>query len=89
MKKKNHLKTGYKGKGLRRGYPADFIVYDQIVPGVKATSFIVEGWVDQTVHFLKASGLLPGIIASFGQPSLVCKRIVFGCALIRVTKFIP
>lgn len=67
----------YKGKTLRHKYPADFIVFDQIVLEVKATSLIVDSFVKQTINYLKASGLKLGIIANFGQKSLVTKRIVF------------
>lgn len=67
----------YKGKILRHKYPADFIVFDQIVLEVKATSLIVDSFVKQTINYLKASGLKLGIIANFGQKSLVTKRIVF------------
>jgi len=44
---------------------------------VKATSFIVDSFVAQTINYLKASGLKLGIIANFGQSSFVHKRIVF------------
>jgi len=67
----------YKGKYLRQKYQADFILFDQIVLEIKATSFIVDAFVAQTINYLKASGLKFGIIANFGQRSLVYKRIVF------------
>ncbi len=67
----------YKGKTLRRKYPADFIVYDKIVLELKARSVIVENFVAQTINYLKASGLQLGIIANFGERSLNYKRIVF------------
>ena len=67
----------YKGKYLRQKYQADFILFDQIVLEIKATSFIVDAFVAQTINYLKASGLKLGIIANFGQRSLVYKRIVF------------
>jgi len=67
----------YKGKILRRKYPADFIVFDQLILEVKATNFIVDSFIAQTINYLKASGLKLGIIANFGQKSFVHKRIVF------------
>jgi len=67
----------YKGKYLRQKYQADFILFDQIVLEIKATSFIVDAFVAQTINYLKASRLKLGIIANFGQRSLVYKRIVF------------
>ncbi len=67
----------YKGKVLRHRYPADFNVFNQIILEVKATAFIIETFVAQTINYLKASGLKLGIIANFGQKSFVHKRIVF------------
>ncbi len=67
----------YKGKVLRHRYPADFIIFNQIILEVKATAFIIETFVAQTINYLNASGLKLGIIANFGQKSFVHKRIVF------------
>jgi GxxExxY protein len=67
----------YKGKPLKHSYSVDFIVYDSIVLEVKATSMIVNGFVKQTVNYLKATDLQLGIIANFGQSSLVSRRVVF------------
>lgn len=67
----------YKGHILPHSYNADFIVYDLIVLEVKASSMIVTGFVKQTINYLKASNLQLGIIANFGQPSFVSKRVVF------------
>ena len=66
----------YKGYVLPHSYAADFIVYDSIVLEVKASSMIVDGFVKQTVNYLKASNLRLGIIANFGQSSFTSKRIV-------------
>lgn len=67
----------YKGHILPHSYSADFIVYDLIVLEVKANSMIVNGFVKQTINYLKAANLQLGIIANFGQPSFVSKRLVF------------
>ena len=67
----------YKGYLLPHSYTADFIVYDSIVLEVKATSLIVNGFIKQTVNYLKASNLQLGIIANFGQNSFTSKRVVF------------
>jgi GxxExxY protein len=67
----------YKGQILRRRYPADFIVFNELILEVKATTFIVDSFVAQTINYLKASGLKLGIIANFGQKSFVHKRVVF------------
>jgi GxxExxY protein len=67
----------YKGMISRHKYPADFIVFDQLILEVKATAVIIDSFVAQTINYLKASGLKLGIIANFGQKSFVHKRIVF------------
>lgn len=67
----------YKGIILPHKYYADFVVYNEIVLEAKATSFIVNIFVKQTINYLKASGLRLGIIVNFGQPSFVSKRVVF------------
>ena len=71
------FKIEYKGMTLKHKYAADFIVFNQIVLEVKATSFLVDNFVVQTINYLKASGLTLGIIANFGQKSLTYKRVVF------------
>ncbi len=71
------FKIQYKGKILRHKYPADFIVFNQIVLEVKAIQFIINSFVAQTINYLKASGLKLGIIANFGERSFTYKRIVF------------
>src|SRR5688572_10493221 len=59
--REKQFKIEYKGIVLPRKYPADFIVYDKIILEVKATSFIVDSFVAQTINYLKASGLQLGI----------------------------
>ena len=75
--REKQFKIEYKGIILPRKYPADFIVYDKIILEVKATSFIVNSFVAQTINYLKASGLQLGIIANFGEKSFTSKRVVF------------
>lgn len=75
--RERQFKIEYKGKILRHSYNADFIVFDQIVLEVKATSIIINPFVAQTINYLKASGLRLGIIANFGEKSFVSKRVVF------------
>lgn len=71
------FKIEYKGMTLKHKYAADFIVFDQIVLEVKATSFLVDNFVVQTINYLKALVLQLGLIANFGQKSLTYKRVVF------------
>jgi GxxExxY protein len=75
--REKEYKIGYKDIILPHRYNADFIIYGSIILEVKATYRIVDGFVKQTVNYLKASGLQLGIIANFGEPSFVSKRVVF------------
>ena len=67
----------YKGQLLKHKYSADFIVYNQIVLEIKASTYIIDRFVGQTINYLKASGLKLGIVANFGEKSFVWKRVVF------------
>lgn len=75
--REKQFKIEYKGIVLPRTYPADFVIYDQIILEVKSSSMIVNNFVSQTINYLKASGLRLGIIANFGEASFVFKRVVF------------
>ena len=75
--REKEYKITYKDIILPHRYNADFIVYGSIILEAKASSMIVNGFVKQTVNYLKASGLQLGIIANFGEPSFVSKRVVF------------
>ena len=76
MREKEY-KISYKEIILPHRYNADFIVYGSIILEVKACSVIINGFVKQTINYLKASGLQLGIIANFGEQSFVSKRVVF------------
>ena len=67
----------YKGIILYHKYFADFVIMGSIILEVKSSPFIVNNFVAQTINYLKASGLKPGIIANFGEKSLTYKRVVF------------
>lgn len=67
----------YKGEILKHSYAVDFIVYNGIVLEVKATSMIVNGFIKQTINYLRATNIQLGIIANFGQASFISKRVVF------------
>lgn len=75
--RERQFKIQYKSIILPHSYNADFIVDDSIILEVKATTVIVNSFVKQTINYLKASGLQLGIIANFGQPSFISKRVVF------------
>lgn len=75
--REKRFRIEFKGKILRHQYPADFIVYENIILEVKAVPIIIDSFVAQTINYLKASGLKLGIIANFGQRSFVHKRVLF------------
>ena len=60
---------------LKNKYAADFIVFDQIVLEVKATSLLVDNFVVQTINYLKASGLQLGIISNFDKSLWLIKEL--------------
>lgn len=66
----------YKGFVLPHSYNADFIINNALVLEVKATPLIATSFVNQTVNYLKVTGLRLGIIANFGQKSFVSQRVV-------------
>jgi len=75
--REKEFKIEYKGIILPHRYYADFIVFGSIILEVKASYMIVNNFVNQTVNYLKASGLQLGIVANFGEKSFVSKRVVF------------
>ena len=62
---------------LAHKFYVDFVIFDSIIPGVKSAAFIVNNFVAQTINYLKASGLKPGIIANFREKFFTYKRVIF------------
>lgn len=60
--KEKQFKIYYKEQLLKPKFYADFIVYESIILEIKATSYIGNPFVTQTINYLKASGLKLGII---------------------------
>lgn len=77
MKEKKGFRIPYKQIVSQRRFYADFIVYESIILlEIKATSMLITNFTQQTLTYLKASGLHLGIIVNFGQAALQYKRIV-------------
>lgn len=70
------FKLEYKGKILQCCYYVDFIIYNSVILEVKATDFITDNFVAQTINYLKLTGIKLGIIGNFGKPSFEFKRVV-------------
>ena len=66
----------YKGVILPHYFCADFVVEDSIILEVKGQSVITDLFLAQTLNYLHVSGKELGIVAAFGAPQLVSKRVV-------------
>ena len=71
------FKIFYKDILLRPTFIADFVIDESIVLEIKATPYIGNPFIYQTINYLKASNLKLGIVINFGEPSLKFKRVVF------------
>jgi len=67
----------YKETLLRPTFIADFVIDESIVLEIKATPYIGNPYIYQTINYLKASNLKLGIVINFGEPSLKFKRVAF------------
>ena len=71
------FKIFYKDILIRPTFIADFVIDESIVLEIKATPYIGNPFIYQTINYLKASNLKLGIVINFGEPSLKFKRVVF------------
>lgn len=68
--------VNYKGVLLSHSFYADFVVYDDIILEVKATSGIIEEYYAQTINYLKVSQNKLALIVNFGTNRLETKRVI-------------
>jgi GxxExxY protein len=61
---------------LRTVYRADFVCGGQVLLELKAQDSVGPVEHAQIIHYLKASGLPVGLLANFGEESLVVRRFV-------------
>ena len=66
----------YKTIILPHHYRADFVVFDTILLEAKAVERLTDSHVKQVLNYLAASKLKLGLLANFGEDSLVYKRVV-------------
>ena len=66
----------YKDIVLLHFFIADFIVFDDIVLEVKATSSIIDSHIAQTLNYMKLVNGQVGLIINFGTDRLQYKRLV-------------
>ncbi len=69
-KREKKFKIRYKGIILPHSYFADLVINHSILLEVKVTSAIMDGFVIQTINYLKTSSIKSGIILNFGEASL-------------------
>ena len=67
----------YKEITLRTKYKPDYICFGDIVVELKALGAIRNNEEMQTLNYLKASGLIVGLLLNFGTTSLEYKRYVW------------
>jgi len=77
FEREKRFQIEYKGIILPHQYFSDFVINGVIILEVKAVSTITDGFVTQTINYLKASNIKLGIIVNFGEASLTHKRVVF------------
>ena len=70
------LETYYGDVKLKKYFRADFVCYDSIVVELKNSPFITKAYEDQLMNYLMATKYKLGIIAAFGGPRVVYKRII-------------
>ncbi|MDD2564851.1 MAG: GxxExxY protein [Salinivirgaceae bacterium] len=70
------LETYYGDVKLKKYFRADFVCYGSIVVELKNTPFITRADEDQLMNYLMATKFKLGILAAFGAPRLVSKRII-------------
>ncbi len=69
--------VNYKSIVLPHKFYADFVVFNNIILEIKATSGISEEFVAQAINYLKVSGNKLALIVNFGELKLNYKRIVY------------
>jgi GxxExxY protein len=68
--------VNYKDIMLPHKFYADFVVFDKIIPEVKAISAIKDEFVAQAINYLSISKNKLALIVNFGEISLSYKRVV-------------
>lgn len=71
-----HYEVAYKGQILKHAFYADFVVYDQIILEIKATTKFNDLHIAQCLNYLKISGNPLAILVNFGDARMTYKRIV-------------
>jgi GxxExxY protein len=70
------LNVYFDGEKLKKHFKADFVCFNTIIVELKATPFIYEKDMDQTLNYLNATNIKLGLLVNFGQKSLMYKRLL-------------
>ncbi len=70
------LTVFYNNQPMKKYFKADFVCYDSIIVELKATKFLIESDLLQTVNNVKATKYKLGLLINFGTSSLTSKRII-------------
>jgi GxxExxY protein len=68
--------VNYKDITLPHKFYADFVVFNKIIPEVKAISAIKDEFVAQAINYLSILKNKLALIVNFGDNSLIYKRVV-------------
>lgn len=74
--KEKKLQIYYENKPMKKFFKADFVCFDSIIIELKATKFLIDTDLRQTVNNVKATKYKLGLLINFGSSSLTYKRIV-------------
>ena len=76
FKRESQIPIKYKGVDLATNYRADFVCFDDIIVEIKALKSLSNIEEAQILNYLKATGLMIGVLINFGSNSLEYKRYI-------------
>ena len=66
----------YDGELLGTRYRPDFVAFDQIIVEFKTVQTLLDVHINQTIHYLKASGFRLGLLFNFASERLQWRRVI-------------
>ena len=76
FEREKKLPVYFDNQPLKKYFKADFVCFNSIIIEMKATKFLIEADLRQTINNVKATHYKLGLLINFGTPSLSYKRIV-------------
>ncbi len=77
FEREKELHVDYKGEKLDSTFYADFVCYDSVIVELKAVSELQPIHKAQLINYLKATGMMKGILINFGGMQLEWEKFVF------------